>query len=711
VGWFLLGGAGVALLVTRPRWNPGIRITIAAAALAATALGYFASWMSSDLWWIGSLLTVGILIAARLTTSNIPTRASVVGAASVIGLVAAGAAGWRLNEQLATGRFGGIEALHAVVLIAVALVALSALLARTISTIETRVVFWISLATASVGAGLTWASRDTVRMRDLLVVPEFTISLLLSATLLAALLLWTLLPRTSAYRPERIAAALATAAALSWLLDSLGRALDLLPFIVSLGPMTAALVVSAISLAIARRQRSDGRARDAGIALVALPALFVAAVFPSGSTWLVLLLGGVTALLLAVSADGLFASDSPRKHLGWVALALATAGLWWRLGDGGVRDVEPYVLPLAGALLAIAALAWRASRDTRSTVPAGIAFGGLAVALLPIAVVATSGTATRTIIIGAVSATVLLLGSLLPGDERRRPYLDVAALAGGLGVLVAFVGRSTVMSTDRVTDDLALDAWLGAGLALLLIAAIGQSRVRHDGSRRIRSVIVQSLVGLVMAAVLLVEISVLVAGPIGTIRAAAVLLLFCAIHVAGLLLDRLPITRLLGWMAIGFAAVVSLAATALGAIDPLEWATAALGTALLIVGATKLRRTPTAGSWPWLAPGIAVVLLPSLIATFVEQPIVRLVALGLACVVAIIVGAVGRLQAPLLIGSVVVLVHAIRTFAPQLVAVYQLTEWWVWAVVGGAIILFIALTFERRVRDLRTVGMKIGSLR
>jgi hypothetical protein len=43
--------------------------------------------------------------------------------------------------------------------------------------------------------------------------------------------------------------------------------------------------------------------------------------------------------------------------------------------------------------------------------------------------------------------------------------------------------------------------------------------------------------------------------------------------------------------------------------------------------------------------------------------------------------------------------------------VYQLTEWWVWAVVGGAIIIFVAVTFERRMRDLRSVGSRIASLR
>ena len=75
------------------------------------------------------------------------------------------------------------------------------------------------------------------------------------------------------------------------------------------------------------------------------------------------------------------------------------------------------------------------------------------------------------------------------------------------------------------------------------------------------------------------------------------------------------------------------------------------------------------------------------------------------------VGAVGRLQSPLIIGSAVVLVHAIRTFAPQIISIYQSTQWWVWAVIGGAVVIFIAVTFERRVRDFTAVGLRVGALR
>ena len=159
------------------------------------------------------------------------------------------------------------------------------------------------------------------------------------------------------------------------------------------------------------------------------------------------------------------------------------------------------------------------------------------------------------------------------------------------------------------------------------------------------------------------------------------------------------------------ASAIALYAVVVARIDPIELATATLAVALLALGIVRLRTITTAGSWRWLAPGLIVLLVPSLFVTFVDQELWRLVALGVVAVAAVVFGALARLQAPLVIGAVVAVVHALRTFAPQLLAVYQLAEWWVWAVIGGAVVLFVAITFERRTRDLKKFGSRIGSFR
>jgi hypothetical protein len=707
IAWLVLGAAGIVALVAAGRRGSrvAVRVPIAVAAIVSTTLAYASSWASIDTWWYGSVGAVALLVVARVTTKSAAVRGILLGAATVVAFVAAGSEGWHTNERFQGGIGAGVDATHFVAILAILLVALCAVLARVLSAVETRVLFWLSFATAVVTAAISWVLGAIASPADLgfRVLPEFVTSVLLAASLLGALLLWVLLRSTAAFRVERVAASIALAPVIAWLIDSLARFAALPVFVTSLAPVAASLLVAAVGLAIAllRPAGAPRWALDTGVALVALPTVLAAVSVPTEDTWLILLFAGVTMLLLSVSKDGLFASRSPRKHLGWVALALGAAGLWWRLGDARVTVLEPYALPLAGALLVIAFLAWRAERPARSAAAPVIAFAGLAIGVLPIAAVSTTGPVLRTVIVAGAAAILVLAGTFMPGVKLRQ-YRDAAALAGALGIVTAAVGRAAAMAAAGTTADPTLDAWLGGAFAVLLVAAIGQSRARP--------ILGQVVLGVAVAAVALVELAVF-DGQFGTPRAAALLLLLGTVHVLGVVVDRVPFTALVGWASIALGAVVAVVAVAREVIDPLEWDTGILAAALLVAGALRLRRSAGARSWAWLAPGLLVLLIPSLLATFGEQPAWRLVGLGVACLSAIVAGALLKLQAPLLIGAVVVIVHALRTFAPQLAAVYQLTEWWVWAVIGGAIILFLGLTFEKRLRDLKSVGTRVGSLR
>ncbi|MEP6481189.1 MAG: hypothetical protein ABJA94_04190 [Rhodoglobus sp.] len=706
LAWLLLGAAGVVALVIAARRGSllGVRAPLAIGAIIATTFAYSTSWASIDTWWFGSIGAVLVLVGARAVTTSGPVRALLIAAATVLAFVAIGSEGWHVNERFQNGNGTAVDANHFVLALAIALLVVSALIARRLSRLETRVLFWLPFGTAIVTVALGWwyVATGSPRIPGSLVLPEFGTSVVLAATLLGALLLWALLPQTAGFRVERFAASLAVTPVAAWLAESSTSALGLTPLAHVLAPLAAAVVVAAVSLALATRRAGFARlALDLGVALVVAWSVLT---WPTADSWLTLLLGGVAVLLLAVSSDGLFGSTSPRKHLGWLALALTTAGLWWRLGSDRVHDLEPYVLPLAGALLIIAALAWRAARPQPSLAAPGILLAGLAVGLLPLAVVGAHGTIVRAIVVGAVAAVLLLFGTFARGTALR-PYLDAAALAGLLGLVTVAVGRATALIASGATDNPTLDAWLGGLFIVLALAAVGESKIEG----RARSIAGQLLLGIGLAVVLF-ELAVL-DSPLGTARAAVLLLLYCGVYVVGLVVYRPPFTLVVGWGSLALGAIVAIVAVARGAIDPLEWASAALAAALLLVGAVMLRRSATAGSWPWLAPGLFVLLLPSLFATFVDEPFLRLVTLGAACIVAIVVGAIGRLQAPLIIGAVVVLVHAIRTFAPQLVALYQLTQWWVWAVIGGAILLFLGLTFEKRVRDLRAAATRVGALR
>lgn len=702
LGWLALGAAAVvALVVGRRRdWGAGIRIALTATGLVSLALSYSTSWASIDTWWFASVGTVALLVVARAATDLVPVRAALLAVATVLAFVAIGSEAWHTNERFQGGADAGIDAAHAVLLLAILLIGLAAALAGRLSALETRVLFWLSAGSAIVTVSIS-AAAATIDDDSALVFADPMTSVVLGALLLGALVPWLV---RSGFTGERIATSIAVAPVAAWVAVSVVRLAGGSGAIWWVAPLLAALVVAAASLALAGRGQRE--ARDLGVVAVTLPVLLVAVTGSVEATWLVLVLAGVVTLLLAVSRDGLFGSASARKHLGWLALALAFAGLARSLADRDVRDLEPYVLPLTGALLIVALLDWRAHRT--STAPAFISLGALLVSLVPLGAVSGTGALERALIVVGVSALLLLAGSFLRGSI----YLDVAAAAGAAGVVVAGFARPFVLALAG-GGDYSLDAWLSATLLILLLAAVGQSRTggRSRTGGQVRSVVAQVVLAIPLAVVVLIEIVVLPFEPASPARALIVVAVLAALHIVGMLVEKPPFTRVVAWIALALAAIMVVAGSVAGALDPFEWGTVILAAALLTTGTVLLRRHPAASSWVWIAPGLLVLLLPSLLATFVDQPVWRLVGIGVVCVVAIVVGAVLKLQAPLLIGTAVVLIHAIRTFSPQLVAVYQLTEWWVWAVVGGAIIIFVAVTFERRVRDLKSVGGRIAALR
>jgi hypothetical protein len=186
-------------------------------------------------------------------------------------------------------------------------------------------------------------------------------------------------------------------------------------------------------------------------------------------------------------------------------------------------------------------------------------------------------------------------------------------------------------------------------------------------------------------------------------------LLFSTVHVMAFTLHTAGFTRRVGIVAIAYAGVAVLGGSRI--LEPIEWGTVPIALALLSTGFAHLRDTPAARSWPWIGPGFGVLLIPSLVATIDDRPLWRLVALGVTGVAVIVVGAVRRLQAPFLIGIVVVLIHGIATFAPQIRAVYELANWWVWAGLGGVLLIVLATQYEKRIRNFKSVAMRIGALR
>jgi hypothetical protein len=412
------------------------------------------------------------------------------------------------------------------------------------------------------------------------------------------------------------------------------------------------------------RVAGDGAAVIAGIAV-----LVSALGRDTDSTlaWLPVLVLAVLVLVIATSRDGLIGSRSPRRFIGWVALAIATIALWMRLADTGETTAELYVLPLAGAMLLVVAassLLGRRRSQPGSASAAPLTAAALLVALLPSAVLsglhaATDDqlAATRAIVVAAVALALAIVPLLA---ERRLdaalPGMSTALVLSGMGALVVLAATQTIdLLAAAGGDSLGRSELVRAGLVVLVLSAVG------------------------VAAWMLGE------GRLRTIATAGAL----------------------GSAALG-AGVLGLA----GAVDPVELVSVPLAMALLAIGTLHLATVEKARSWLWLAPGLVALLAPSLLAIdAVGEPLWRAVAIGVVAAAVFVIGLVRRLQAPFVLGGIALLIHLLVQSWPLLTLVGESVEWWLWLGLAGVIIIVIAARFERRMQNARDIATRISQLR
>ncbi|MDO3684218.1 SCO7613 C-terminal domain-containing membrane protein [Micromonospora sp. C28ISP2-4] len=142
-----------------------------------------------------------------------------------------------------------------------------------------------------------------------------------------------------------------------------------------------------------------------------------------------------------------------------------------------------------------------------------------------------------------------------------------------------------------------------------------------------------------------------------------------------------------GWLVLAARGVVVLEAYTLPA------AALAVGAGLL-----ALRHRPGLTSWLALGPGLGAALLPSLVSVLVlgePQPWRRL-ALGAAAVAVVFAGAARRWQAPVVLGAATLVPLALHEMARG----WDLLPRWIFLGLGGLLLIGLAATYERRMRDL-----------
>jgi hypothetical protein len=132
---------------------------------------------------------------------------------------------------------------------------------------------------------------------------------------------------------------------------------------------------------------------------------------------------------------------------------------------------------------------------------------------------------------------------------------------------------------------------------------------------------------------------------------------------------------------------------------------------LLAAGWRRSRRSPRLSSWACYGPGLALLLLPSLVAVWLLPGWARPLVLGLTAAGITLAGGRARLLAPLLLGGVTVVLDAGHELAPAVQQLAAMLPRWVPIAAMGLVLLAVGATYEARLRDLGRLRAALGRMR
>jgi hypothetical protein len=496
----------------------------------------------------------------------------------------------------------------------------------------------------------------------------------------------------------------------------------------------------------------------AGASVLGAVAMLAAAVWTTPESLLaavaVLGAGGVAvalALPAPVRAGGLYAAGAALgvgvvRLLEPVGEAVAAPLSWlvdvWAatLGDSAL-DAAGASLAFDAAIVALLALAGAAGLVLvrgRTLVPAPLAWGAGAAAVVglvitaPLAAGAPIWAATLVTAGGGLAA----MGAAALADRRgwRVPSLALAAAAGLLGVtaggwaaateagtltLLACVAAGAAVATAAARTAQFRQA-LGA-LAVAATAGEGAAIAISAGASTAHAGLVVAMVG--GAALALgtlwrhraAEGVALEAVGAGTLALGAAMaathepwlaVVLTAATAWLMVAGSSPARRL--WLAAGAGTAVAatwawLATFDVGLVEAYTLPAAAVA---LAAGVIARRRNPTVDSWTAFAPGLTVGLLPSVALVIVDGGLARPLFVTGAALVVLLAGAQTRLQAPMVLGAGALLVVGLDTLWPVAARVPR------WAAIGtvGLTLLWLGATAEHRLAQLKALGRRFRDL-
>ncbi len=397
--------------------------------------------------------------------------------------------------------------------------------------------------------------------------------------------------------------------------------------------------------------------------------------------------------------------------------------------------------PALGALLVVAAVAvvlarrWPLMGSTGSTRSRlGIGVAGAAVAV----VAASAPLAAGASVLFTLSATasifaVLLIGSalgerrddswgraLLPGALiAALPTLGWAAVSAGASVITCAGSAAAATAAALLVRTTQLRPGYAALAALLGIGFVGVAARAAGAPQEARGF----AVAVAAAAVTLIAVFTLGGEPairraVESAGAAAAFagvlissssapwsagsLTVLAVAAAGAALR--PHRRAVYGPAAGVLALLAVWTWLIAAdVRTVEAFTAPAAAVALAVGIAQWRSAP-GRSWRALSPALILAIGPTLVLGIGDDDAVRqIIAAGL-CLVTVLAGAVLRLQAPLLLGALGLVVLGIDQWGDYLVRLPR----WITLGSAGVVLMWIGATFEHRRRDWRRASDAIG---
>ncbi|RWZ51906.1 hypothetical protein ELQ90_07440 [Labedella phragmitis] len=722
---------GAIVLLVAAAW----RRAAAAARIAAFAGGMLTALAaagfalaSSGVWLLATIVVLAVLVSARVVALNSERAWSTGGAVTASGLavavaLAAGgiapswAAGVSRSPDDSPGGFGAA-------IVGLVIIGALAFVAHRLPRAESATVGGITALAVAPAAVIVWATGD--------VVADVGWRLALVALAVGVATAWAVVGRAPSARSAGGASSiplLALLAADASIVAS--NEPGALP-----GSLAAALllvVLSALLVAVSARRSTRSApttsiVAEIAIAVTAAATLVLSLVDGGPLTRLTLLVIAAIPTLLAFRPG----TAPSRRPVAWIGATLAVAALWWFLLDERVTDIEYYSLPVAGLLLLVAGVVgWRSRHSGPGAPPSraqaastgldALTAVSLAVAILPSAFVASAGDAGRAIIVTAAGVVFLALALVVLRDGRVLHLRSITWSAGVVAVGLPAIVRAVVPdggSSGALADGATAQySWMGAVAFVLIGAALAITRVR-------RSPLLSDVAASGAAAALGVLVSrSLLGGSMTGAEASPWLIIVCGIAVSAFALDDDPredasrsertarrssarVTAI-----VGLVAGLAISVNALASVEDVEWITVPVAVAALSAGYIRLLRDPRSGSWPTLASGLLMLLVPSLAYDLGESTLWRVTALGVVGVVITVVGALRRLQSPLVIGAVVTILHGLAQLWPWLSGLYEAGYWWVWAGVGGVLLIAFAARYEQRMQNLRAVGRALHALR